>query len=191
MAKLFVVLAILMGCGGTSAKLTPAAQARSAPTSFRVSVHGKGKPVIFIPGLACGGEVWDATVAHLGDNYESHVLSLAGFAGTPTIAAALLPTVHDELIHYIRDQHLVRPILVGHSLGGFMSFWIKIVAPVLVIAADGDGEIPRPAVEAAWHAQIDAIPHHELFVADHAKHFVFLDQPTAFQAALDRFLAKR
>ena len=32
---------------------------------FAVKVTGKGKPVILIPGLSCGPDVWDATVARL------------------------------------------------------------------------------------------------------------------------------
>ncbi len=66
----------------------------------------------------------------------------------------------------------------------------KITAPITVIAADGNGEIPRDVLEKTWHAQIDAIPAHELVVVDHSKQFVMLDQPEAFYAALDAALAK-
>jgi pimeloyl-ACP methyl ester carboxylesterase len=67
----------------------------------------------------------------------------------------------------------------------------KIVAPILAIIADINGEVPRPALEASWRAQIDAIPKHELVVIEHSKHFVMLDQPEAFYAALDKFLASK
>src|SRR5205809_1000053 len=97
-------------CGGHSGPapghaITPAAAMAMAgadaawtPTSFTVKVSGHGRPVIFIPGLTCDGSVWDETVAHLGGKVEAHVLSLAGFGGTPPIDQPLLPTVRDELV---------------------------------------------------------------------------------------------
>ena len=41
----------------------------AAPTSFTVEVTGKGKPMIFIPGLASSGEVWKDTVAQFANRY--------------------------------------------------------------------------------------------------------------------------
>jgi N-formylmaleamate deformylase len=260
--------------------------------SFTVKVIGAGRPIIFIPGLACDGGIWDATVDHLAGKFQAHVVTLAGFAGSaPLDGEPLLPTAKAELIAYIQQNHLDRPILVGHSLGGFLAYWVaetapaligaavavdgapnlgtlmdptatsetiraraeafaaplaamppeqfraaiqgflgrsiadpanatrvgtaasqsdprtvsnamlflfttdlrpelaKIQAPVLVVAADTNGEVPRRPLEASWRAQVDAIPRHEIVFVEHAKHFVMLDQPAAFQGALDRFLA--
>jgi N-formylmaleamate deformylase len=102
------------------------------PTSFSVKVTGKGRPIIFIPGLGCPGDVWDDTVAHLGEGYESHVLTLSGFAGRPRIDKPLGATVRKELVRYIRAHHLDAPIIVGHSLGGFIAYWLAESAPTRV-----------------------------------------------------------
>jgi pimeloyl-ACP methyl ester carboxylesterase len=288
------LLALAVACGGTPATApdhpTTPAQAFK-PTSFTVEVSGTGRPVIFIPGLTCDGHVWDATVAHLGGKVQSHVITLAGFGGNAPITAPLMPTVHDELVAYIKQNHLEHAVLVGHSLGGFMTFWVassapdllagavavdgapflpalidakatvesttetakqmraqitggppeqfgagvrafmgsmitdqskhepliaamtksdpkttgdamyflfqtdlrkdvgKITVPLVAIVADGNGQSKREELEATWHAQIDPVPHHDLVVIEHAKHFVMLDQPDAFYAALDRYLA--
>jgi pimeloyl-ACP methyl ester carboxylesterase len=98
--------------------------------SFTVQVHGTGKPVIFIPGLACPGSVWDTTVAQISGAYECHVITIAGFGGSPASSVnPILPNVRDELIAYIRETKLDRPTLVGHSLGGFLALWIAETAP--------------------------------------------------------------
>ncbi len=91
--------------------------------SFKVSVIGNGQPMILIPGLASSGEVWDSTVKQFcgRDRYECHVLTLAGFAGVTPIATPLLPTVVTQLVEYIDTKKLKRPIMVGHSLGGFLA----------------------------------------------------------------------
>ena len=104
----------------------------AAPKSFTVAVSGKGAPVILIPGLACGGAVWDATVARYRAHHELHVLTLAGFAGTTASDGPLLPTVRAELATYIREHALHQPIVVGHSLGGFVALWLAATEPSLV-----------------------------------------------------------
>ena len=110
------------------------------PTAFKVEVKGHGRPVIFIPGLACPGSVWDETVEHLGDSYESHVLTLAGFAGVDPIDEPLSAAVRRDLTRYIRSRKLHDPIIVGHSMGGFIAYWIasyhpELVGPVIVVDA--------------------------------------------------------
>jgi pimeloyl-ACP methyl ester carboxylesterase len=145
LTRLACVIA-LAACHSSTTAPAPTGPAQVAPatafkpTSFSVEVSGSGRPVIFIPGLACDGHVWDSTIAHLGGKVQAHVLTLAGFGGKPAIDKPLLPTVRDEIIEYIRANHLEKPILVGHSLGGFMTYWVAEAAPDLVaagIAVDG------------------------------------------------------
>jgi pimeloyl-ACP methyl ester carboxylesterase len=108
------------------------APAMAAPRSFAVAVSGHGRPVVLIPGLACDGHVWDATVARYKEGHQLHVLTLAGFAGQPAIEPPLLSTVRAELAGYIRAQKLDKPIVVGHSLGGFVALWLAATEPDLV-----------------------------------------------------------
>lgn len=122
----------------------PAAASAAVPAgdtpAFAVKKIGKGRPMILIPGLLSGGDVWTTTVDRYKDRYECHVLTLAGFAGQPPIAGPFLDTVRQAIIRYIKDQRLTRPIIVGHSLGGFVAFWVAATAPGDVggvIAVDG------------------------------------------------------
>jgi pimeloyl-ACP methyl ester carboxylesterase len=65
---------------------------------------------------------------------------LAGFGGQPPIEPPLLPTYRDSVIAYIKQQKLNQPILIGHSLGGFLAYWIAATTPKmvgLVISVDG------------------------------------------------------
>ena len=109
-----------------------------APHSFRVVVSGHGRPMILIPGLASSADTWTSTVKRYRVRYECHVLTLAGFAGTPPIAEPLLAAVRAELAEYIRDRHLDRPIIVGHSLGGTLALAVAsdhpdLVGPLVVV----------------------------------------------------------
>jgi pimeloyl-ACP methyl ester carboxylesterase len=101
--------------------------------AFQVKVTGHGQPMILIPGLACPGAVWDSTVAHFSDHYECHVLTLAGFAGTParSTSGPVVEPVREELAAYIRTHKLGHPIVVGHSLGGFLALDLAASHPDL------------------------------------------------------------
>lgn len=115
-----------------------------AAAPFAVQVVGtKGAPpMILIPGLTNGGDVWKSTVAAFGDRHEMHVFTLAGFAGQPAIAtdSGWLELMRDEVVKYARKNRLEKPVLVGHSLGGFLALWIAATTPGLpgaVINIDG------------------------------------------------------
>ena len=135
MLRLIAVAAILC-----QVSFLKAAEKVEGTAAFTVKVTGAGRPMILIPGLSCGGNVWDGTVDHFKDRYECHVVTLAGFAGQPAIGEPFLEQVRDGLLKYIRDKKLERPVIVGHSLGGFMAFWLGATAPEQVgpiVAVDG------------------------------------------------------
>jgi len=100
-----------------------------AASAFKAQVTGRGQPVILIPGLATSGEVWNDTVRHLCGPRQCHVLTLAGFAGQPAIDGPLLPRVDRELSEYIAANKLDKPVIVGHSLGGFVGLQFAIHHP--------------------------------------------------------------
>ncbi len=110
------------------------------PRAFSVRVAGSGRPMILIPGLASPGEVWDSTVEHYQNGYRCHVLTLAGFAGQPSIQQPLLETARQQLAAYIRVNKLDHPVIIGHSLGGFLALDLAATEPDLVgpiVSIDG------------------------------------------------------
>ncbi|WP_048919161.1 alpha/beta fold hydrolase [Rufibacter radiotolerans] len=131
-AKITFLLALLL-------VITLTAQAKVP--SFKVVKTGKGPAMILIPGLNSDGEVWDETVRHYQKNYTCYVLTLPGFAGQPAIKADhFLNTVRDEIINYVQENKLKKPVLVGHSLGGYMVLSLSVKAPELfgkAVVVDG------------------------------------------------------
>ena len=111
--------------------------------TFGVQVIGQGKPMILIPGLKGDGpETFASTVAHYKDHYTCYVITLAGFAGQPPSArqSDLLKGQRDDILEYIRQEHLQKPILLGFSFGGSLALWMASTEPSLfgpVIDLDG------------------------------------------------------
>jgi pimeloyl-ACP methyl ester carboxylesterase len=188
------------------------------------------------------------------------------------------------VIKYIADKKLDRPVIIGHSLGGFLAYWIAATAPDKVgpvVAVDGvpfigalanpaaTPETNRPMAEqmqkayasftkeqlasqshmalaqmitdpqhveeatawsaasdpataglavaemmttdlretvaairtpvlligaagspaAAYEAQVAKVPDHRVVIAEHAKHFVMLDEPAFLFSTMDAFLS--
>jgi N-formylmaleamate deformylase len=121
-----------------------------------VKVVGKGQPMLLIPGLTCPGAVWDEAVAHYQQQYQCHIVSLAGFGGQPAAATTdpLLLPVRDQLLAYIKAQKLSKPVVVGHSLGGFLALWLSTTQPdavgplVIVDSLPFLAAIQNPAITA-------------------------------------------
>ncbi|MGD0869858.1 MAG: alpha/beta hydrolase [Bryobacteraceae bacterium] len=107
------------------------AAASMAQEPFQVKVTGHGRPMILIPGLSSSGEAWDTTVARYKNRFECHVLTVAGFAGVPRVPAPMLDRVRDGLADYIRKQKLDHPVIIGHSLGGFLALDLAAKYPDL------------------------------------------------------------
>jgi pimeloyl-[acyl-carrier protein] methyl ester esterase len=105
-----------------------------ASDRLSVEVIGSGPDVILIPGLASSREVWRPLATRLSATHRVHLVQLSGFAGQawshgdgPFVA----PEV-EELARYIRTTHLVRPAVIGHSLGGLSGLLLAQRHPELV-----------------------------------------------------------
>ncbi|TVQ15163.1 MAG: alpha/beta hydrolase [Balneolaceae bacterium] len=128
----FIILTLISSFTATS--LT--ARQISSPW-FQVEVTGSGSPMVLIPGLSSSGEVWQETVERYQDRFEIHVFTLAGFAGVPApdSAGVFLPVIKQQLINYMEENLNEPAVIIGHSLGGFLTYWIGSKRPDLLRAA--------------------------------------------------------
>ena len=110
---------------------------------FDVKISGKGsQAIIFIPGFASSGDVWDATKAMFEKDHTCYTLTMAGFAGVPAHSGASFIGWEKAIAEYIISHKIVKPIIVGHSMGGGLA---------LAIAADYPDLLSRIIV-------VDALP---------------------------------
>ncbi len=126
---------------------TFASAARPAPARFSVEVRGTGPDVILIPGLASGRDVWRAAVAAT-PGRRFHLVQVSGFAGEPVRGnreGAVVAPLADEIARYIADRGLVRPAIVGHSMGGAVALLIAARRPALVGKVMAVDVMPQPA----------------------------------------------
>lgn len=116
---------------------------RSETQAWEARSLGDGDRVVYlVPGLASSGRVWDDLAGVLvEEGYRVNILTLAGFAGVPPMDGEhFLPVVRESLAEAVSSQEGPRPVLVGHSLGAFLSFWVAATEPdsvAGVVAVDG------------------------------------------------------
>ena len=110
-----------------------AAQVR-ADYSFGIRLTGKGKPMILIPGNKGSADTYNEVVAHYAAHYKCYVITLAGFAGQPPSGAHdhLLLQQRNDIIRFITEKQLKKPVLVGFSFGGALAMWIACTRPDLI-----------------------------------------------------------
>jgi len=105
-----ILVALLIGFSSTAVLANEA--------KIQVNTTGHGSPIIFLPGFACPGEVWDDIVEPFSSNYECHTITYPGFNGVAAPDTLWYKTVADQLSEYISTNLDEKPILIGHSVGG-------------------------------------------------------------------------
>lgn len=101
------------------------------PFEFTKSGNGT-QTIIFIPGFASSGEVWNETIAIYEKYYTCYALTMAGFAGAETTHDPSFINWENGIVKFIKDNNINKPILVGHSMGGGLALSIASNHPNLV-----------------------------------------------------------
>lgn len=106
-------------------------QAKTYP--FEVKKTGKGnQSLIFIPGFASSGDVWNETTAKFEKNFTCYTLTMAGFAGVKPEADASFTDWEKAIAAYIKNNKIEKPVIIGHSMGGGLALAIAADYPELV-----------------------------------------------------------
>ncbi len=164
----WIATAVLVAAGVVLLCVPANGQAKAAagsvaagPTRFTVTDAGTaGKPdVVLIPGLASSKSVWDGEAKLLGPNYRLHILQVGGFAGAPAgpnAGAGMLAGIVEELHSYIASAGM-KPVVVGHSLGGLLAMMLAAKYPADVRKMVIVDTLPFYAVLFNPAATVDAV----------------------------------
>jgi pimeloyl-ACP methyl ester carboxylesterase len=102
------------------------------PSRFSVEIIGDGQDVICIPGLTSSRRIFRPMAEKMKEDFRFHLVQVSGFSDAAARGNAkgeILAGIADELAEYITINRIMRPILVGHSLGGEVSLLIASKHP--------------------------------------------------------------
>ena len=124
-------------------------------SAIHVDRKGQGNPIIFLPGFTTPGAVWDETIRNLKGNYESHVVSYAGFNGLEPIGTPWFEPIKNQLVAYVEKEGLKNITIIGHSMGGNLAIELAAALPeqvkgmILVESIPCMRELMMPGVPAS------------------------------------------
>ncbi len=122
-------------------------------TATSVSDHSGGQPLLFLHGWGTSGRVWGAQQAEFAGEFRVITLDWRGCGRSDRPAAGnTLAGVVADLAEFIRELALVRPVVIGNSIGASFATELALAHPELiggVIAADGPAYWPAQGMPLA------------------------------------------
>jgi len=108
--------------------------------------EGKGKTVLCIHGLTANCRCWDLMASLLSPQHKIMAMDLRGRGLSDSPSSGYSVENHcKDILALLDDQGLERPVLMGHSLGAFISLVFAVKHPRRVdrlILIDSGGKIP-------------------------------------------------
>jgi pimeloyl-ACP methyl ester carboxylesterase len=106
--------------------------AEENPYPFKVERSGKGsKSIIFIPGFACSGDVWNDTKKVYEKDFTCYVLKMPGFAGVKPEDNPSFAGWEKAIADFITKNKVTDAFIVGHSMGGGLALALASDYPKL------------------------------------------------------------
>lgn len=109
------------------------------------SVHGPsdGQPMVLLHGLTSDRSSWDSVVAALAESWRVYVPDQRGHGASPRAPEYSFELLATDLVAFLDDHALDRPVIVGHSMGGVAAYLHAARRPERVGALVLE-EIPPP-----------------------------------------------
>lgn len=113
--------------------------------------EGKGRPILCIHGLTANCHFWDCLASALSPTYKIIAVDLRGrgLSDKPLTGYSIAHHCRD-ILSLMDEQGLDRPVLMGHSLGAFISLVFSAQHPQRVdrlILVDGGGKLSEAQMD--------------------------------------------
>lgn len=128
------------GAAAAALSAAPNVDASFDGGSIAIDRYGKGDPIVLLPGLTTGTWEWYDTIRHLEAHHTVYAISLPGFNGRAPVNPPLFDRFSSDFWSFINTQHVTRPVIIGHSLGGTLAILLGEQHPERlrgIIALDG------------------------------------------------------
>src|SRR5438105_493780 len=146
--------------------------------SIHYRVAGGGRPLAFLHGVGSSSHTWEGQLAHFSDRHLCLAPDMRGYAGSKTDPSTIsIKRFAADVAALIEDVGGEPAHVVGLSMGGLVAQHLWRDRPELVRSLALSEELAA------------LIPGSRLAVIPGAGHLSNEENPAAFNAALDEFLA--
>ncbi|MBD1382687.1 alpha/beta fold hydrolase [Metabacillus arenae] len=96
---------------------------------YRESGEPSAPPIVALHALGKSAESWDQAAAVLGKKYRVLALDQRGHGGSARTSTYSFELMCDDLLHFANAMNLERFTLMGHSMGGTVSYLFSETFP--------------------------------------------------------------
>ncbi|RDW17485.1 alpha/beta hydrolase [Oceanobacillus arenosus] len=89
---------------------------------YRENGEPSSPPIVALHAMGSGAETWDQVAAVLGEKYRVLALDQRGHGGSARTSTYTFELMCDDLHHFANAMKLERFTLLGHSMGGTVSY---------------------------------------------------------------------
>jgi esterase len=117
---------------------------------YRESGNPSAPPLIALHALGKNAESWDQVAASLGEKYRVLALDQRGHGGSARTSTYSFELMCDDLLHFANALNLEQFILMGHSMGGTVSYLFAETFPSRIerlIVEDTPPPFPEKLIE--------------------------------------------
>src|ERR1700710_1245735 len=115
-------------------------------------------PLVFLHGIGGAARVWRGQLDAFGDRYRAIAWYMPGYGGSAPLQSVSIAALAGALKDFLQQVGAVKPILVGHSIGGMIVQQLLVNQPALphaVVLAQTSSAFGKPDGE--WQREfIDA-----------------------------------
>lgn len=84
----------------------------------------KSRAIIWLHGFCISSEIWEECIPYFDEEYTSIQIDLPGFGDSPLTYFKNLSDLSEQIYQTLKEQSIPNAIIVGHSLGGYLSMEI-------------------------------------------------------------------
>lgn len=93
--------------------------------------HGSGPPLILLHGFPMNRTIWNAFADRLSTDFTIYTPDLPGFGDSPLLAGEFsLSQVASVMNDWVKENHIVSPAVIGHSMGGYVAMEMVRQSPL-------------------------------------------------------------
>ena len=126
-------------------------------TELYYELHGEGKPIVFSHGWLEDCSIWDSQVKHFTKNYTALLCDHRGHGRSdkPKVGERnySVQVLSNDLYALTQKLNLEKPILVGHSLGGYAAILLALEHPEKIskmVLVGATAKMALPASAKFW-----------------------------------------
>ncbi|MGA2288846.1 MAG: alpha/beta fold hydrolase [Bradyrhizobium sp.] len=88
--------------------------------AYEAAGDPKSPPLVFLHGIGGAARAWRSQLDAFGDRFRSLAWDMPGYGGSAPLATVSIGALADALQDFLRQVGAIKPMIVGHSIGGMI-----------------------------------------------------------------------